>query len=200
MEKEITLYETFKMYGASTRLLTILRVSELEWNDDKYYRSENTFLKFRNAGRTSSDEFKKILRKIDENKEGSSHREYLTPLKNFNSGSPIFICNCCRCTLEDKADIFCEECSIFMESYTLCSEQIKISEARNYANQHIIAELHDLDILLSKDRKVDKSSFGAITKRIEERIKRLIDYPLAINWEIENLKRDNKYKKTKKRK
>jgi DNA-directed RNA polymerase alpha subunit len=199
--KEFTLYETFKMYGASNRLLNILRVSELEWNDDKYYRSENTFLKFRNAGRTSSDEFKKILRKIDENKEGSSHREYLTPLKKFNSGSPIFICNCCRCTLEDKADIFCEECSIFMESYTLCSEQIKISERKlkNYANQQVIEELHELDVLLSKDRRVDKNSFGAITKRIEERIKRLTKYPLTINREIENLKRNKKFKKTKRR-
>jgi hypothetical protein len=188
MNKEITLYETFKIYGASTRVLNVLRITEFDWNDDKHYRSGKILLKYRNFGPVALNEFKEILRKIDENKAGSSHREYLTPLKKLNGGNPIFICNCCRCTLQDNAEIFCEECSIFMESYALCSEQIKISELANYANQHIIKELHDLDILLSKDRKVDKSSFGAITKRIEVRIKNLTDYPLRINWEIARLK------------
>ena len=65
-KSDYTLLQAFDVYGASRRLQNLLYVSGLGWDDEKFYRSDIDMGGIRNFGRVALDEFKGILKRIDD--------------------------------------------------------------------------------------------------------------------------------------
>jgi hypothetical protein len=66
MGKDSTMYETFKRYGASQRITSLLFGYDISWEDKDIYMSDKNMLKFRNFGRHSLQDFKVLLRRIQQ--------------------------------------------------------------------------------------------------------------------------------------